>query len=294
MAQRHQIYIFYDPWQNDKGIQCIAFHNQWCYGSLPLRHTYRFAKFQKNADEENRISAKSHTDIIEKFQALLSLDLENGFYHYTFDITSEVINKKSGIDPDKGDNNDGITIIYVPKDATKIKYCFMNIGDGDSAVMKAPPRIPLSARQYAKLYYEKGSKKWKGFGIEKYIKYLNKNAQLLTPEECQMLLPDWYIQHASKDELPLLINCKPVNMNKFEKRLKGKPLPNIKGQFVSVWEEGTVSTSCELDPTTGELFPVTIETENDLGSLEREYFQTPDGEELTVCPTCRFRGSLQS
>lgn len=59
----------------------------------------------------------------------------------------------------------------------------------------------------------------------------------------------------------------------------------IKGQFVSVWEEGTVSTSCKLDPSTGEVFPESVDTV-DLGSLEREYFQARDGEELEVCNTC--------
>ena len=58
----------------------------------------------------------------------------------------------------------------------------------------------------------------------------------------------------------------------------------IKGQFVSVWTDGTVQTPCELDPVTGELFPETVEV-SDLGSLEREYFQTPDGD-FEVCPDC--------
>lgn len=60
---------------------------------------------------------------------------------------------------------------------------------------------------------------------------------------------------------------------------------NIKGQFVSVWEEGVVQTHCELDPSTGEVFPDSVDTV-DLGTLEREYFETKDGDELEVCPTC--------
>lgn len=60
---------------------------------------------------------------------------------------------------------------------------------------------------------------------------------------------------------------------------------NIVGQFVSVWERGTVSTYCELDPTTGELFPTIVDT-GDLGFLTREFFQTRGDLEIEVCSTC--------
>ena len=59
----------------------------------------------------------------------------------------------------------------------------------------------------------------------------------------------------------------------------------LKGFFVSVWEEGTVTTSCDLDEDTGELFPEAADV-GDLGSLEKEFFQTPDGNEIPVCSTC--------
>ena len=64
------------------------------------------------------------------------------------------------------------------------------------------------------------------------------------------------------------------------------PKKRIKGTFTSVWENGIVTSSCELDPTNGELSPEMIDGEGNLGCLEREYFQTPDGDELAVCPTC--------
>lgn len=48
-----------------------------------------------------------------------------------------------------GDNNDGITII----DVVNRKYCFMNIGFGDSRVMTLNPLIPTSAVNYVKAYY---------------------------------------------------------------------------------------------------------------------------------------------
>lgn len=69
-------------------------------------------------------------------------------------------------------------------------------------------------------------------------------------------------------------------------KITKEAMKNIKGQFVSVWDDGSeISTYCELDPSDGELFPTVVET-GDHGSLEREYFQTPDGDELEVCTTC--------
>lgn len=64
----------------------------------------------------------------------------------------------------------------------------------------------------------------------------------------------------------------------------------VSGQFVSVWTNGKVSTSCTLDPRTGALDPVTVNIEG-LGNLEREYFipskDTPNRSEgYVVCPSC--------
>jgi hypothetical protein len=61
----------------------------------------------------------------------------------------------------------------------------------------------------------------------------------------------------------------------------------IKGQYTSVWSNGSVTTSCKLDPTNGKLFPEIASTiDNNPGCLENEFFQTPDGEGYQVCPVC--------
>jgi hypothetical protein len=63
-------------------------------------------------------------------------------------------------------------------------------------------------------------------------------------------------------------------------------MKNIKGKFVSEWDSGEIiSTPCELDKTSGELFPEIVDI-NIKGSLEREYFQTPTGDEFPVCDSC--------
>jgi hypothetical protein len=60
----------------------------------------------------------------------------------------------------------------------------------------------------------------------------------------------------------------------------------INGFFVSEWTGGTVKTSCTLNTDTGELSPETADVGNDLGSLEKEFFETESGDEIPVCSTC--------
>jgi hypothetical protein len=109
--------------------------------------------------------------------------------------------------PERGDNNDGITVIHIKE--KRIQYCFMNIGEADSQVMQATPRLPLSAEDYIKLYYSKTSKEWKNFGIDRLLSYINRRTTLLTVLQCMRLFPTFYSKgeraaaHATNKELPL-------------------------------------------------------------------------------------------
>ena len=58
----------------------------------------------------------------------------------------------------------------------------------------------------------------------------------------------------------------------------------LKGSFVSVWSEGTVQTEGTLNTETGKVTCNTVDTQ-DLGSLEREYFEENDND-YEVCMTC--------
>ena len=59
----------------------------------------------------------------------------------------------------------------------------------------------------------------------------------------------------------------------------------LKGSFYSVWEHGTVQTEGSLNTDTGEVTCNSVESE-DLGSLEREYFEDKEGNDYEVCMTC--------
>lgn len=59
-----------------------------------------------------------------------------------------------------------------------------------------------------------------------------------------------------------------------------------KGTFTSVWDDGVeITTPAELDETTGEVIPVSVDVEG-LDILNREYFTDEHGDEHTVCPEC--------
>jgi hypothetical protein len=67
---------------------------------------------------------------------------------------------------------------------------------------------------------------------------------------------------------------------------------NLKGQFVSVLEHVTVSTSAELEVKSGYILNVKFNVNSiksqDLGSLKREYFVDEwNDKEYEVCPECR-------
>jgi len=60
----------------------------------------------------------------------------------------------------------------------------------------------------------------------------------------------------------------------------------MKGTFVSVWDDGTeIRTPAILDETSGSVDAETADVEN-LDILEREYFESSDGEEYEICPEC--------
>ncbi|MFA5419902.1 MAG: hypothetical protein WC341_15725 [Bacteroidales bacterium] len=65
----------------------------------------------------------------------------------------------------------------------------------------------------------------------------------------------------------------------------------IKGIFVSVWDgETEIRTPATLDDATGEVTTESVEGVDEDGEeveiLDREYFESEDGEEFEICPEC--------
>lgn len=158
----------------------LAFHHQWLFGMTAAAVCHKIMLEAMKSDHPIHIFSKeidkcpyptnfnSDTDKIDGYQELVKAvifiqdDLqfaENGARYGiqdAFFTNEECYNKKGEKEYGDcredfrcGDNNDGIMII----DCITKKYCFMNIGFGDSTVMKLPELVPLSAGRYVHAYY---------------------------------------------------------------------------------------------------------------------------------------------
>lgn len=57
--------------------------------------------------------------------------------------------------------------------------------------------------------------------------------------------------------------------------------------FTSEWSGGeVVTTNCEYNKSTGQVFPETSKDDSPTGELIREYITTDNDEEIEVCPDC--------
>ena len=212
MGQRHQIFYLDDQRQ-------FVYHNQWCYGTLPLRLVKRVIDYQTKTDDTIRLGYNTDREMV---RAIISCDPSKGFYSNSFDVTDEH-KRDDHIYLDAGDNNDGITIIIANKDSKQIAYCFMFI----DSTKYYEAFVPLSAYEYVRAYYEPNDQKWTNWKIDKLISAIDKRARLITYEELKEHFPNHYpkqtewekIIKAKKKDLPLYINSEYENNRALVARL---------------------------------------------------------------------------
>jgi hypothetical protein len=60
----------------------------------------------------------------------------------------------------------------------------------------------------------------------------------------------------------------------------------IHGTFISIWDNGSVSTPATLDLETGEVTTNSVVASDDLGTLMEEWFEDENGDEHEICPEC--------
>lgn len=170
----------------------LAFHHQWLFGMTAAAVCHNILQEVFKSEHPQHIFSKeidscpyptrfnSGTDKIDGYKELVKAILfiqdnlqfaENGARYGiqdAFFTNEECYNDKGKLEYGDcrkdfriGDNNDGIMII----DCITKKYCFMNIGFGDSSVMKLPELVPVSAGRYVRAYYPTTEK-----SLEKYVK----------------------------------------------------------------------------------------------------------------------------
>lgn len=188
-----------------RDLNYYAFHNQWCYGTLPLQHLKRVIQYQEKADNYCRIG-EDYSDESPKIASILGTDPKEGIYSHYLPTTEEHTDKTGNIHLDWGDNNDGITIILTNAKSKEISYCFMNINSPYTPEHESwEPHTPLSAEDYISMYYDKTSKEWSAYGVDKLINFINKKARLLTMKELRQYFKIHY--KGKKTEMEKVLNC---------------------------------------------------------------------------------------
>ena len=143
MGQRHQVYVIYED------NKVMAFHSQWSYGTLPVRALDRVINYLANTDKMYWYDAD------KVLEGVLSTDVPTGVFNRHTEITkelSEVNPLRNGkVNPDLGENNDGITIIDA-RDIKDVKYGFTFIADRDMGNIS--PYVIMDAEQYLRSYYK--------------------------------------------------------------------------------------------------------------------------------------------
>lgn len=140
----------------------LAYSHQCFHGKAPLVNTIRILEFNTNCnnisynpfkpDKHRNVSQREQLGFIKGFMEIWRNDLPKrirggSIEHEEFDYLNEV-NSYARHYYDRGDNNDGITIIDIPSN----KYCFMFINK-ECLKNTVPNYEPLTAEQYARVYY---------------------------------------------------------------------------------------------------------------------------------------------
>lgn len=216
MGQRSQIYIRYN-----KKRSLVARHLQWNYGYYMINRTYQLLDFLKKNTEENEYSEFKSRNYDDKTKSLLSyfgkttdkdilkslieMNLTIGSIVRSIDLVKE--EKEFGeykesatfkMIPQGQDNNNGILVIDLQEDEknnVKVKYGLAlgyeengNLDKmvGASEYLKASGSMEY-LKENEKEYYDIISK-----DMEKQIKYIEENFELLTDEEFKEIFDTEY------------------------------------------------------------------------------------------------------
>lgn len=245
MGQRHQVYFF-----TNQGN--FAWHNQWCYGRMPIRQLELILRYEENNDRPNKDGYGGYGSLTQDsvgalnvqraIELIMNTDVDMGSIHNNYDITGEVCPQKGKDINGKpiygkpnffnGDNNDGITICDTRK--YPFRYAFLFFPWGLEKPKNNEMR-PLTAAEYFEQYrsdYDKNSIHHHLYDEAlTSIDYVQKNSKLLTLNQIAKLFPESMkavmeerrnIQKTKFEDLPTMINDEikyPVNKELIAQRL---------------------------------------------------------------------------
>jgi hypothetical protein len=147
----------------------LVFHHQWLYGRSPIvkiQEIFEVTEPDEIAEYSNPFGGSYQFDTLDEYikavTTMISLSFSRlsprgiGLERYHFLNEDEPYMREFY---DRGDNNDGISII----DTIERKYCLMNIHSSvdkeDNSIYRFDPYTPISGADYVNAYYPKGGKR---------------------------------------------------------------------------------------------------------------------------------------
>ena len=193
MGQRFQVVIKYleNEYIEGKSVSIVKramYHNQWCYGRLPIFALSRIVQFHVNAREEYKLNKEQGIyirDFVRTIQDLMSVDYRRGSIQNFFLLDD------SEYGMDSSDNNDGWLLLDFTKEDS-IYYSFI-AGDETLGLSYDKERAytPINANKYFNYYkfnqisyYRNNGESEKNINewleeIREAIKIINNNTVLL-------------------------------------------------------------------------------------------------------------------
>jgi hypothetical protein len=201
MGQRHQVFISTFNKENNTPEEITAFgteektvyayHNQWLFGVSAIENLHKVLtlaskafkqkEYYNNIFDKKEFTVRTNKKLSKILENYMSLD-ESGTYssYWLLNTPTETDESYMREEFDRGDNNDGVTII----DVVNRKYCFIGVETGPFTTHYTP----MSAEEYVRSYYPVGEVEWADKAIPKILKKLNRY-KVMTKEEVIAIFP---------------------------------------------------------------------------------------------------------
>jgi hypothetical protein len=181
MGQRHQLIVKYNEITYKKGekiseIKKVCFHNQWCFGRLPIFYLSSIADFNSNQTDikyELNNSEFIRYNLLDIIQKLWGASPRFGIVNNNTDFNCGDIGML------ETDNNNGWTLLDLTRDDA-IYYCFIaGCEEEDKDTYEKLSFRPLTGKEYHSFTDDYLKTELTAEEYEEYIKPFNKGCEII-------------------------------------------------------------------------------------------------------------------
>lgn len=154
MGQRHQIYIVQK--KQNKYSALTAHHHQWCFGITAATNCIRLVEAIRRAKVRDGKFESFYCYDQREFDTLVTsiYGIDDDGFVSMVDDEREYLIEDGQIRPERGDNNDGCTLVIVDYDSNTIRACMFTPHHVEGKERhKCRAWTPYTPLQYAKFYY---------------------------------------------------------------------------------------------------------------------------------------------